>query len=164
MQEGPGQYGPPGMGPSPGAGGGAGGGTDLPDYMRVSMSRMVAGWSAPNARHGALSGFNDVWSHRNVQQGGRPPPGGPGGGMMWPPPPPPGAGGGQYMAALGGPHGAGGGGGPDYYPGGRDEGSYGAGGGGGGPRGTGFEGMSLAEVLASKPKKEVPTFTKKRTG
>ncbi|GFR43557.1 hypothetical protein Agub_g4650, partial [Astrephomene gubernaculifera] len=76
---------PPGVpGPGPGP---PGGGPDLPDYMRVSMSRMVAGWSAPNAKHGALSGFNDVWQYRNSNNN-RLPPSYPGPGLPTAPGPP----------------------------------------------------------------------------
>ncbi|GLI58684.1 hypothetical protein VaNZ11_000427 [Volvox africanus] len=118
-------------GPGYGSGGGAAGGSDLPDYLRVSMSRMVAGWSAPNAKHGALSGFNDVWQHRNNSR----PPAGPG------------------VAAFSS-------GGSPAVPGGDVAVQARAASGGGG-RETGFEGLSLAEVLASKPKKETPNFKKK---
>ncbi|GIL70698.1 hypothetical protein Vretimale_3789 [Volvox reticuliferus] len=118
-------------GPGYGSGGGAAGGSDLPDYLRVSMSRMVAGWSAPNAKHGALSGFNDVWQHRNNNRQ----PAAPG------------------VAAYSG-------GGIPALPGGDGTVQARAAGGGGG-RETGFEGLSLAEVLASKPKKEMPNFKKK---
>ncbi|EFJ51019.1 hypothetical protein VOLCADRAFT_88236 [Volvox carteri f. nagariensis] len=128
-----------GAGPSYSSGGGAAASPDLPDYLRVSMSRMVAGWSAPNAKHGALSGFNDVWQHRNNSR----PPAGPG------------------MAV----HGSGGvpGPGPSGVPDGGApvRGPSSGGGGGGGGRETGFEGLSLEAVLASKPKKEMPNFTKK---
>ncbi|KXZ43321.1 hypothetical protein GPECTOR_94g643 [Gonium pectorale] len=142
----------PGFGPG-------GPGPDLPDYMRVSMSRMVAGWSAPNARHGALSGFNDVWSHRNNSGHNRPPQGyagGPGGGGG------PAAGPGQGSGLPPAP-------GAQPYGGATERMVFGDdpphnlhpdGGGGGGARGTGFEGLSLAEVLASKPKKEPPNFKK----
>jgi hypothetical protein len=123
---------------------------------------MSAGWSAPNAHHGALTGFNDVW-HRRQGGAGGPGPLGPGAG-----------GGGGYSPGLL-PHG------DPYRPYDRQphphhaqpmqypqqaHGGYGqahgepdgrwppGGAKGGRAAGTGFEGLSLQEVLASRPKKE----------
>jgi hypothetical protein len=142
----------PGPGGGYGPGGPGGGSSELPDYLRVSMSRMVAGWSAPNAKHGALSGFNDVWQHRNSN---RPPPipGGPGYGGS--------AGGAATPAGPGGPGFPGGGEGGLPQAAAKVPSAGGAGGGGGGRTPAGFEGQSLEQVLASKPKKEMPNFKKK---
>jgi hypothetical protein len=141
-------------------------GADMPDYMRVSTSKMVAGWQAPNlqgAQQGALSAFNDVWHQRSraaaasaaqngammqhaaVSRGGMAPPAananlnimmgmGYGGGS-----PRGGGGGGQMMAIQASMSSQ------PYEQPQRDP----------------FEGMSLAQVLASKPKKEAPDFRKK---
>lgn len=176
---------PPGAGPGP-VGAPPGAPAVLPDYMRVSMNRMVAGWSAPNAQHGALSGFNDVWlqrgnSNRHMGQPQPHPqqPPGPGVGMgmgMGP-----GVGGGGMHGGPGqvgaGYPGTGGrpGPGPGFMGMGMGLGGgadVGFGGGLGSPDGTErrmqgpardpFEGQSLEAVLASKPKKDLPNFSKKK--
>lgn len=99
--------GPPGMDPN------------LPDYLRMSRSKVTTGWSASphEAAAGPLSAFTDVWRQR--QNGG-----GPGQPHVRSPPDP--AQQQRRQAAQ-----------------------------------SAFEGMSLAEVLASAPKKEAPPFARK---